>query len=798
MAGDRSKRNDASAILPRKINVQKFAESRSSALETLHSIISDRLNNDFRSRRNKRRRTTAYDNLVKKKHRKRRKLVDKSNAVDFEKVKERVPPRRLRRRMELRKNPESGFSTSGDGTKRLRTHVWHAKRFTMTKLWGFHLPLGLQGRGRGSRALLRWYKHGALVHDASYYTAVQLEGPEESLMSVLRMVLEPSPSTHSDEVTNAILSGVTYGTAMLRHVGANVSQLIAPVTYMWQPSHLWNGENRGNENNYDGSNKPLSSESCPSGRQLWVWIHASAFSEGYDALKSASQKQMNESGMLVNCFSLEGQLAKLEVMGSGAFQLLQKILHPVSCESNNSFLLKKCSIGEAKDESEFKKSILENEKNISSCSVLYFTAMDPRVLPEEKMADVLVAAPTVTNYVSEEEPRRDVTLPGSSEKSKVLLLPSCSKPEGDNSFSDKRNLWDASCRISNPLEENILCLEKHRLYMDSICLEDRKSEIMSASTKVQGSRSCAVVLLKNNDQTGSFMGWSIILPLCWVKVFWIPFVSKGAHAIGLREKRWISCEARLPFFPSDFPDCNAYLSFMATEAVALHQKAERLCHAVRPLKLPIPPPWDSVRVTVDKMCVAGQDASVSTAKDMIDYNLSLNSGCRDSCTASSLRVDGNSFDGIVARTSSILTDFLNEINSDNLLLFPQVPERKLSLVEVMKDESKFGQLHNGIQITCDRKLCFVRVLLHAYKEGVFEEGAVVCAPCLSDVSLWTLRSKNNEARFQIPESSVWSYFKEQSSGKWELQIPEDCLARESHRWPIGFVTTGFVRGSICF
>ena len=40
--------------------------------------------------------------------------------------------------------------------------------------------------------------------------------------------------------------------------------------------------------------------------------------------------QMDETGILINCFSLEGQLAKLEIMGSKAFGLLQKILHPIT------------------------------------------------------------------------------------------------------------------------------------------------------------------------------------------------------------------------------------------------------------------------------------------------------------------------------------------------------------------------------------------------------------------------------------------------------------------------------------
>ncbi|KAF2325066.1 hypothetical protein GH714_022562 [Hevea brasiliensis] len=543
---------------------------------------------------------------------------------------------------------------------------------------------------KGSRALLKWYKHGALVHDASYYTAVQLEGPEDSLTSILRMVLEPPSSAQSEEITNAILSGFIYGTAMLHHVGAPVSQLIAPVTYMWRPYHLWNGENGGSDRNSYGCNELQSSELCSSHRQLWVWIHASAFSEGYDALKFACQKHMNESGILINCFSLEGQLAKLEVIGSKAFQLLQKILHPVYCDSKNSWQPKECVVEEADHSSELKNSsILENEENISSCSIFYLT--------------------------------------GNPEKNKELILLPCSKPERDSSLSDKRDLWDASCRVSLPVEENVLCLEKHHLRMDFVCLDNAKSGMLTTSTKVQGSRSSPIVLLKLNNGMDSFMGWSIIIPLCWVKVFWMAFISKGAHAIGLREKRWIACEVGLPFFPSDFPDCNAYLSSMTSESAALNQKAEQVCPAVRPLKVPVPPPWNSVRVAVTKGCIAVQVASSSCAKDIIGCNSSSNSRC-DNSDITSLRVD----------------EFFS---------------------------------------------------MHIKKR--FEEGAIVCAPCLSDVSLLTSRSENNETGLQIPVSLVRSYFKEQSSGKWELQIPEDSAARESHRWPIGFVTTGFVRGGGC-
>lgn len=52
-------------------------------------------------------------------------------------------------------------------------------------------------------------------------------------------------------------------------------------------------------------------------------------------------------------------------------------------------------------------------------------------------------------------------------------------------------------------------------------------------------------------------------------------------------------------------------------------------------------------------------------------------------------------------------------------------------------------------------------------------------------------SEGEKGRVTMPQSSVSSYFQEQPSGTWELNVPEDT---QSHRWPIGFVTTGFVRG----
>ncbi|KAH9786822.1 Ribonuclease Ps [Citrus sinensis] len=770
MASDGSKRSQVSSVPPRKLNVQKFAEARASEMESLHSIVSNRLDNNFRSRRNKRRRTSAYNNqITRKRSKKRRKFgaTDKANALDDEKDQKKVP-RRIRRSIELKKNPESGFPVSGDDTKRLRTHVWHAKRFTMRKLWGFYLPLGLQGRGRGSRALLKWVKEGV-----------------DSLLSILQMVLVPSPSSESGDSFHSVLSGAVYESAMLYHFGVPFSQPIAPVTYMWKPLDKQDREEDGNFNTSVGGNGSCETECHSHYRQLWLWIHASAFGEGFGALKLACQKQVNETGTLINCFSLEGQLAKLEVIGSKAFQLLQKILQPVNSTSKNSRQLKKCSMLEAQDDSQTKIcSTLEDEEQISSCAILPLTVNDPRVFPDKRIEDVPESASTLTlNDELDHEMKKQVALLGISEKREELLSSSCSKFEGSGIVNDK-SLWDASCGISPPMEENELCMEKHQTRMDYLCLDDPKSGKRKTSNEVQCLRSCPVLLLRNNDKRGSLMG-----------VFWISIVSKGVRAIGLREKHWIACNIGSPYFPSDFPDCNAYSCSMGIEAAAADEKAELRPANIRHLRIPIPPPWNIVGVSLKNVATGEQYTEISSAKNMVDDKSSSHAGCgrRD---MASLVCQGNPFDRIVARTSSMLTYFMNEIHGDHLLLFPHVASQKMSFVELMKKQSNLDHSQNMIkQINYNQKLCFLRVLLHAYKNGVFEEGAVVCVPQLTDISLWTSSSGINEIQLQMPQSSVRSYFKELSSGNWELQIPEDPASRASHRWPIGFVTTGFVRGS---
>ncbi|PIA27087.1 hypothetical protein AQUCO_08300052v1 [Aquilegia coerulea] len=736
----RYKKRSSLAIPPSGVKVQTFVESRAPELQSLHSVISSRLDNNFKSQQNKRRRTSGFNNRSKSK--KRPRLNNNKGLLgvlmsdkEEEDKKNKKLPRRIRRRMELRRNPESGFSTSGDGTKRLRTHLWLSKRFSMAKLWGYYLPVGLPGRGKGSRALLKWCKHGTLIHDASYNTAVQLEGPEDSLLSILRMVLVPTPGI-DQELSTSTLSGTTYGSAMLHHVGAPFSQLISPVIYMWRPFIRPSIDTGPGSNQIGSGSISNSSSMCSSSfRHLWVWIHAGALTEALGALRIACQKQKDETGISVNCFSRGGQLAQLEVMGSKGIQLLQKILQPVPETSWSSLELTRSSVVETEANHQLEGSIiLKHAIHLPDNAVVSLKVKDPRHLDKDGPKSVSEeASESLAGDGVKDEPNEHSALTACPNQNEKIISSFLLDSEARKFVcSDSKELWDIHSGVNPPVDENLLCMEKHQKRVDFFHLD--KNTGMETTTNIE-SRSCPVVLLKEGK--GSHVRWTIILPLSWVKAFWLPLVNHGAHAVGLRERRWVACDVRLPSFPYDFPDCKTYSCFMAAESIASDEKMELRPLAMRPLKVPIPPPWESVRHAFeDQITNVGDIQDIHEEKNACD---SLDDIGSANSELEVLAQGDFPFKGFIARTSSILSCHLKEICGGHLLLYPNEQMGKKTTLLENRDKIVPGP-GGDCHLRFDRKLCFVRVIIRAYREGAFEEGSVVCAPHLTDISLLKSRS----------------------------------------------------------
>ncbi|KAF7043085.1 hypothetical protein CFC21_052519 [Triticum aestivum] len=763
---------------PRQLEVRRFASDRVGELRSLHAAVSARVDGRFQQPRSARRRTTGH--LPSKRGRASR------GAAAGQAPEEGNPSarqsRRVRRRQELAGNPAEGFSFAGDGARRLRTHLWHAKRFTMARRWGFVLPICSQGSGRGSRAVLKRLKTGTIVHDASYFIPIQLDGPEDSLLSILGMVICPSPADKTPDLKHLqdkVMQGVCIENATLRRAGCPHSHVVGPVTYMWRPFSIGSSKLEAKEADLSNSETRFSQGSCSSSqRQLWIWIHPAMLDEGLDAIRIACDKQMQDSGVLVNCCSLEGKIARLEVMGCKAMQSLKSILHPVSKILDTSDMSKPTdhSVYSSTGPHVLEASVIDHAEILQPGAILSMIVHDPREVSSQGTDS---PSETVTNQENKLLEGGDLEAP--SEERHIFSSMQMHSGRHDLLLSDCREMWDSGCKIIPPVAEEILCMEKHHRRINFFCLDSENDQGQATQANGCFSRSCPVILLKHAKER-----WSIIVPLSWVKPFWLFLVSHGAHAIGLRERRWIASQLKIPCFPYDYPDSKAYSSFMTKEAAVFDKAAEYRPAAKRPPRVPVPPSWHHIMASLNKedgtvRCLEVDDLKPSDT--VLPECFSLNSNCGDSGSSPTTVVA--SFQLFVPRTIQTLRHYVKELDMMSL--------SSSSEMEIDIDEPKLASGGTVKTPSPVNGLYLVRVLIRVFKEGFFEDGAVVCAPFLSDLTAWKTRSEEDEEqclekwKVQLPQSHISSYF--------PCLGPKDDTTRKALRWPIGFVTTGFVHGS---
>ena len=111
-------------------------------------------------------------------HRKKAKLLAKGNL----RGESRTEQLRRRQRRSLQDHGENELISSGDKSW-LSTHIYHAKRFHMINLWKYRLPL--TPTLKSFRPAYRAARRRAIVHDASYFGTIELEGKREVLLELL-------------------------------------------------------------------------------------------------------------------------------------------------------------------------------------------------------------------------------------------------------------------------------------------------------------------------------------------------------------------------------------------------------------------------------------------------------------------------------------------------------------------------------------------------------------------------------------------------------------------------------------
>lgn len=255
--------------------------------------------------------------IKRKKAQRMREAKEKEGSMD---VSQPVPivtraPRSKIRRNELNNPPiiKSKFKKRQRNKTWLPTHIWHAKRATMTEpsksKWGFALPLTpTQKSYRPTHRAI--FQDGAVAWDMSYMSTIGVYGGEKAIVAIIREIC-----LFGDEEWERKGQFYTKGcqpTFSWIHRDQDKGKAIAPVVIIFNPlSPL----------SRPGSRRPRAG--FERRREVFIRVHPSAFRETWDLLKGFTKTR---SGLYIE--DLRYEIGSIEIMGSKATEALRATLHP--------------------------------------------------------------------------------------------------------------------------------------------------------------------------------------------------------------------------------------------------------------------------------------------------------------------------------------------------------------------------------------------------------------------------------------------------------------------------------------
>ncbi|KAJ7095926.1 NUC188 domain-containing protein [Mycena belliarum] len=497
-------------------------------------------------------------------------------------------------RLRSRKGKDKRLSRTETFLKRqrdkswLETHIWHAKRMRMENMWGYRLAV--TPTEKAFRPSHRASVHGSILHDASYQTIIQVQGPENILRTVLDTCSDlqgPGPGA------KRYLPGARTIDTHIYEPGQYPFGLIGPATILWrpiappkssdvpqdvpaQPSASGPPKDAKGKGKGKGKAKERSdSHSDPDGlpRAVWVRTHPAIAEMVFDALKTSASLALDAArkaappGTKIDTIGVEledlsGQLNAFEIMGPKSNQVLKGALSPLSHDPREDF-------------SKFWTSMtdLQTSGSIPRGMIIGFTVLDPRLkFPPRN------AKPSATS-------------------ASPIIIPSATLAQSD--------LWEESSRDS---------LRKPRYKKKD--LDERRSKNLVPGTTLSPLRQddrVPVLLIQRSVERGgpsndlALHGWTLLIPAGWSMPFFSSLTFTGTRVGGQRERQTQAFEAGTGYFPRDYPLCATYDAYASAREAEERARWERTPPAKRAnyARLGTRSPWRA-----DWRVVLGIDAAV--------------------------------------------------------------------------------------------------------------------------------------------------------------------------------------------
>ena len=447
--------------------------------------------------------------------------------------------------------PSAKFSRRQKDKTWLPTHMFHTKRAKMTPpnqpLWRFAIPLSPTAkcyRTTHRASALR----GAIAWDMSYTSTIGLQGPEKSLLGLLKALgvgADEGPEWTASRERRRWLCGYRAWEGWLYERECWPRKPIAPVAIIWCVKSA-GGEGAVVRKPDETPNKRKEK------RQIILRVHPSAFLHLWEELIRLSKVQKP----IVTVEDLRFDVGSIEIAGPAATEALVRTLRPVMP------VVDKDMASDCPEQIWDSLGSVTNLATLPLHSLLGFTVSDPRL-----------SYPPRTIAKDEE---------GKAHERLLQILSSWPIDRTQNPST----LFDCKARLaanrSLPTQSSINRRRSQTdpgSYPQSLPTDPKIPVLLFASQETSGSGMWTVLL-----------PWNCVLPV-WSSLMHYPISTGGSVRFGgLLERRQIAFEAGVPWFPGDFPGTTAGALWQADEAKKRQAEWER-----RPKGKRIE--WDSVRLS---------------------------------------------------------------------------------------------------------------------------------------------------------------------------------------------------------
>ncbi|KAI0259821.1 POP1-domain-containing protein [Gloeopeniophorella convolvens] len=575
--------------VPDSIDVEKFAESRSFEIramqEAMKNAKSASTHRAWQELPRHLRRRAASHNVRRVPLRLRQK-----SRSEMDSMRRKALGRSLPKRGKARREPRSDALARRQKDKKwLETHIWHAKRMHMENMWGYRLAS--QPTEKSFRPSHRASLHGSILHDASYYSLIELRGAQVVLKGALEACCDASGA---GPASKRFLSGVRACETCIYEVGLYPYGYIGPLFVMWRARAPSTGSSTPSTSQPQATAKrkrkapkraktiPQPESSDEDTRTIWIRSHPAIFERVLSTLRTAVSSTLEslkksathaQKAYSVEVADMRDSVNVFEITGPKSSQVICGALTPTIADHRGEFKKFWASLSD-----------LQTTGSIPSNMVIGFTVLDPRLNFPPKNAKVHVDKEELPTISSRWECFPTTSLAQSDIWNQnvrdTLKVPRFKKKELDTR------------RAQNPVPGTSLKPTAPDNRVPILLVQRSVRPTSSACSSVSLS---AQSLQHTSNPDPNLHGWTLIVPKGWGMPFLNSLVYTGTRVAGQRERAHQAFEAGAPHFPRDFPTSTAYDEFAAARATTDSARWERKPPAKRASwdKLGTPSPWTS-------------------------------------------------------------------------------------------------------------------------------------------------------------------------------------------------------------